>query len=213
MTEAILVVGSGQTTRANVEALMDDYFYANPELKVFITVQDAPSDGQVWAATYAQDNGKTVQAYMVPGAKMTGIPVTIPREEHKYPIEHACEEVQDLVAFVIWNDEDQACLEALEVLPKYGYLALDLTNGLVEIKPAGEITKIERPDFIEMETLTALEELSIRKRPETDVEAETGFDEDEDEEGYEDPLYEAVRVIAGIFAETLAAEIVKALGK
>jgi hypothetical protein len=206
MTDAILIIGSGNTTRANVEALMDDYFYANPELKVYIAVQGEASQGQIWAAQYASDKGKEAQSLFTSGSRMTGMPTTVPRKESDSPIREVCETGEDITAFIIWNDEDESCLDALEILPKYGIPALDLTNGLLEIKPVGEIQKIERPEFPKAEMLTPEEELSI--------EQDAGDAEDSDEEeSYEDPLYEAINVVAQIFAEAIAKELKKVLKK
>lgn len=208
MTDTILVIGSGTTTRANVEALMDDYFYVNPDTNVVIAVHNNVSDGQIWAAQYALDKEKSVKAYMVPGSKMSGIPTAIPREENNSPIRKACEEARSLHGFVIWNDEDESCLDALAVLPMFGYPALDLTNGLVEIKPTGEVKELVRP------TIPALEEVSQEELVLEEKAIEDEFeDDDSDEEEYEDPLYEAINTVAKIFAEAIAVELAKVLRK
>jgi hypothetical protein len=206
MTDAILIVGSGSTSRANVEALMDDYFYANQEIKVYLAIDGEISQGQIWAAQYASDKGKTTKALMTRGSRMTGMPTTVPRQESESPIREVCETEKDIAAFVIWNDEDQSCLDALSILPQYGVPALDLTNGLLEIKPVGDIQKVERPEFPEAEVLTAAEELQL------DQELDSQVDITEEEE-YEDPLYEAINVVAGIFAEAIARELKKVLKK
>jgi hypothetical protein len=216
MTDAILVVGSGTTTRANVEALMEDYFYVNPDIQIRIAVYDTPSDGQVWAAMYALDKEKPVKVYLTPGSRMAGFPIVVPREESKDPITSASEEFSSLEAFVIWNDEDPVCFDAMATLPKYGHPILDLTNGLVEIKPNGNIeAPIVKPDVPKAELFTPAEVAEIAAEDLKQIVLEN-IDESElelEEEAYEDPLYEAINTVAKIFAEAIAKELAKVLAK
>jgi len=204
MTDAILIVGSGTTSRANVEALMDDYFYANPELKVFLAVYDAPSEGQIWAAQYAMDKEKSVKSFITVGSRMAGIGTTISRQESDSPIREICELGHSLEAFVIWNDEDSSCLSALAILSEFGIPALDLTNGLLEIKPTGEVKEVVRPEIPVEEELGAEEPVKIAE----DLELA-----DDEVNEYEDPLYEAINTVAVMFAEAIARELAKVLHK
>jgi hypothetical protein len=196
MTEAIIIAGNGNTTRANVEALIDDYFYANKELKVYIAVNSAISEGQIWAAQYAVDKEISVTAYMTQGSKMTGLPLEAPRQNDEDPVRKACGEHKDIIGFLLWNDEDVECLNALGVLDEYGIQALDLTNGLATISSAQPIKQVKAPEI---------------PREEQVVEPEPTPEPDEEE--YEDPLYEAIRTIAGIFAEELAEKLAEVLRK
>jgi hypothetical protein len=219
MTDAILVVGSGNTTRANVEALMEDYFYANPDIEVRITVFDNPSDGQVWAAQYALDKEKSVKVYLVPGSRMAGFPIAVPRQESSDPLSEASQEFNNLEAFIIWNDEDSVCHDALAVLSRYGHKALDLTNGLVEIKAVGELQEQVKPELPKAEVFTPAEVAEIAAEDLKQIvlenidEAEFEVELEDGEEEYEDPLYEAINIVAKVFAEAIAKELVKVLGK
>lgn len=196
MTEAIVIAGNGTTTRANVEALIDDYFYANKELKVYIAVNSAISEGQIWAAQYAVDNEISVTAYMTQGAKMTGLPLEATRQNDDDPVRKACQEHTDIIGFLLWDDEDVESLNALGVLDEYGIQALDLTNGLAVIASANPIKQVKTPEIPQ-------EEQVVEPEPEPAPE----------EEEYEDPLYEAIRTIAGIFAEELANKLAEVLRK
>jgi len=196
MTEAIIIAGNGDTTRANVEALIDDYFYANKELKVYIAVNSAISEGQIWAAQYAVDKEISVIAYMNEGAKMTGLPLESPRQNDADPVRKAIQEHKDVIGFLLWNDEDVDCLNALGVLDEYGIQALDLTNGLATISSAQPIKQVKAPEIPK-------EEQVVEPEPELEPEVEE----------YEDPLYEAIRTIASIFAEELAEKLAEVLRK
>lgn len=200
MTEAIIIAGNGDTTRANVEALIDDYFYANKELTVYVAVNSAISEGQIWAAQYAVDNDISVIAYMVEGAKMTGLPLEATRYNDVDPVRKSSQAHKDVIGFLLWNDEDVECLNALGVLDEYGIQALDLTNGLATISSAKPIKQVKAPEIPE-------EEQVVEPEPEPTPEAEEETDE------YEDPLYEAIRTIAGIFAEELAEKLAEVLRK
>lgn len=197
MTEAIIIAGNGETTRANVEALIDDYFYANKEIKVYIAVNSTISEGQIWAAQYAVDNDISVTAYMTQGAKMTGLPLEATRQNHDDPVRKACENHKDIIGFLLWNDEDVESLNALGVLDEYGIQALDLTAGLAVISSAKPIKQVKAPEIPQKEQV-------IEPEPEP---------EPAEEEAYEDPLYEAIRTIAGIFAEELADKLAEVLRK
>lgn len=196
MTEAIIIAGNGDTTRANVEALIDDYFYANKELTVYIAVNSAISEGQIWAAQYAVDKEISVIAYMNEGAKMTGLPLEAVRHNDTDPVRKASQAHKDIIGFLLWNDEDVECLNALGVLDEYGIEALDLTNGLATISSAKPIKQVKAPEIPQ-------EEQVVEPEPEPEVESEE----------YEDPLYEAIRTIAGIFAEELAEKLAEVLRK
>jgi hypothetical protein len=51
----VILTGSGTTSRANVEALMSDHYYANGENGTLILAFNSkPSQGQVWAAQQAK---------------------------------------------------------------------------------------------------------------------------------------------------------------
>jgi hypothetical protein len=198
MTEAIIIAGNGTTTRANVEALIDDYFYANKKLKVYIAVNSAISEGQIWAAQYAVDNEISVIAYMTQGAKMTGLPLEATRQNDEDPVRTALQAHKDVIGFLLWNDEDVESLNALGVLDEYGIQALDLTNGLATISSAKPIKQVKAPEIPQ-------EEQVVEPEPEPTPEPEV--------EEYEDPLYEAIRTIAGIFAEELAEKLAEVLRK
>ena len=177
MYEHIIVVGSGKTSRANIEALIDDYIYANP--KVTFTLygtRGALSEGQNWLKSYLID------------------------KEIAHDSEPILEEKPKLktAMFILWDDEDAESANYLAMAKEYAIPAFDLTDGLVAITPTDNLVVIEAPRIPEKEQVS-------EDVPET-------LEEDEDSE-YEDPLYEAIHIIAGIFAEAIATELQKVLKK
>jgi hypothetical protein len=197
-TENIIIIGSGTTTRANVEALLDDYVYANKNLSVSIHVSGTPSEGQIWAAQYAIDQEREVIVHHS-SADKPGIFTSMEVE-----IVVTDDLIDDLTsdsgveAFFLWNDDDPVCLNALSQLSAKHIPCKDLTNGLCDIKANDNIQEIEAPvipiqeQISEEEESTAVEDL---------FSSHSFTDLDDDEEEYEDPLYEGIRVIADIFAD------------
>jgi len=206
MVEAILVTGSGSTTRANVEAMIDDYFYRFPEAKIYLAVHGAVTEAQVWLTQYALDKKKDLMAYQTEGAQMMGIPTTVNRVVSDEPIKEIIDLGLKLDALVFWNDEDIVSLNALAICKDNNIEVRDFTEGLNIIHPVEGITSVEPAKIPEVEKLPLVE-------PEVELEEE----EEDTEEAYLDPLYEAIHVIAKvmskIFVETFTEEIRKVLEK
>jgi len=175
MYENIVVVGNGKTSRENVEALIDDYIYANKEIVFHLISTGKQSDGQVWAKQYLTDKKISVE------------------------VGNTLETYKNAAFFILWDDEDDESVNALATAKEQGLPAFDLTNGLVEISPSETIEKIERP----RPHVAELIEKVIEDNNEL-LDMLTDSDEEPEEDVYEDPLYEAVRVIASIFAEEFA---------
>ena len=196
----IIIIGSGETTRANVEALLDDYVYAHKDLSVSILVNGAkPSEGQIWAAQYVVDQEREVviyhdNAYTAGPFFSMGVESVLTEnffEELK--ADSATE------AFFLWNDDDPVCLNALSRLSAKNVPCKDLTNGLCEIKANADIQEIEAPVIPVQEQLDEEESDEVE-----DSVSEYSFpDPDDDEEEYEDPLYEGIKIIAEIFADAI----------
>lgn len=180
MYDYIIVAGNGKTSRANIEALVDDYIYANPEIKFNICNSSGLSEGQVWLKQYLDDK-------------------EIPWENTKEPT--PSEGSISSALFILWNDEDTESLNALAYAKDNGLPAFDLTDGLVELVPQGDVQAVVAPVMPEQEVIPESEETSV------DTE-----DEEYGEE-FEDPLYEAINIVASIFAEAIAKELKKVLKK
>lgn len=119
MYDNIVVVGNGKTSRENVEALIDDYFYANPEMTLYTYNLGRPSEGQVWAIQYAEEKG----------IKHTHIKEVQPME--------------NMAFFVLFDENDNDSLVAVEAaVVEIGAPAFDLTNGLALL---GDVGKISSP--------------------------------------------------------------------
>jgi hypothetical protein len=202
----ILIVGNGTTTRANVEALIDDYFYAHPKLSMYVAVYDGPSEGQVWAIQYADEKGKDIVAIATNNAKTFGVPNKYLHEtREESPLRAILQSSDDIDMFILWDDEDPICRDALAIATEFNVTAYDLTNGLFEIHPAVDLQESVKPDIPVQETVEVVAEIDMNK----------GLDEyaDENDEPLElnNAIQSAIKSLAAVIAEQLALEIVKEL--
>jgi hypothetical protein len=178
MYDHIIVTGNGKTSRANVEALVDDYIHANPKIKFTLANPVRLSEGQVWLKQYLTD------------------------KEIEFAVELSNpENIQENSAmFILWDDDDPESLSSLAIAKENRIPAFDLTEGLNKLVPQDSIKSVAAPVIPEQEQMT-------------EEEIEADVDDEEAAEEFEDPLYEAVRIIADIFAEAIGKELKRVLKK
>ena len=207
----VLVAGNGATSRANIEALMEDHYYANgAEGIVVMPIFGNPTPSQVFVAQYAKEKNKEVVYVASEGANLTNLPAGSMVNDPD-PINKSVEIIvgEKSTAFLLWSDEDNVSLDSLVACKKADIKCFDLTDGLVPIHPSAEIKKAEVVDFPEKERVTI-------KETEEDAAEEEESSEEEDDEEYEDEdeeddeglenLYAGVEEIARIFARAFKEE-------
>jgi hypothetical protein len=204
----VLLAGSGATSRANVEALMSDHYYANGEPKALVlSFTSKPSQGQVWAAQQAKQQQIDVIVYANAGAFLDSISHAT-MVETTTPIDDSIKAFKESEVFILWSDEDPDCADALAVCKTYGLASYDLCDGLSKITPADEIKRSATPVMPESEASTdnALEE--DEDEDEDDIEDE----EEDEEEGEEydekiDDIYAAVDAFIDLIVDRLAKKL------
>jgi hypothetical protein len=137
----VLITGSGNTSRANVEALIEDYFYAKgKECYLVLAFEKMPSQGQVFAAQYAKDKGKDILIFCKEGANPGAIPTaSVSFSEH--PITDAIDLSETVM--LLWDDTDPACLVAVTYCDASGKKAYNLCEGLTLINKPELPVKVE----------------------------------------------------------------------
>jgi hypothetical protein len=204
----IAVIGNGKTSRANVEALLNDTIESFDETYIALIYDKTPSEGVVWAKQYSDSKSITYKEYS--DLDFSTFVTDNKDRETKF--------------FILWDDEDFECVEAIRCSQKHNIRSFDLTNGLVAIKsittdikprqfenmPEVE-TKVNPTDYSKKETKNESNFVRIEKDQEEEYEDE----EDEDEGEYEssDIILEAVEEIAKIFAVAIASAIKEAMEK
>ena len=209
----VIVAGNGVTTRANLEALMEDHFYANGEHGVVVLpYKDKPSQGQIFAAQLAKDKNKDIIVYTKSG-NFNGIPTSTMVDGDTTAVNKDFVK-EKTVAFLLWDDEDSESANLLADLQ--GIQCFDLTDGLNKIGPS-EGARIVEPVIPAQEQVSTKKEKPIDEEEEEEDD-EADFSDPEDEEEAEDEeimenLYYGIQAIAQIFAQALVEAMADTPGK
>jgi hypothetical protein len=201
----VIVAGNGVTSRANLEALMEDHFYANGEHGVVVLpYKDKPSQGQLFAAQLAKDKNKHIIVYTNSG-KFEGIPTsTIVEGDAATAKNNFIKE--KVVAFLLWDDEDSESVNILADLE--GIDCFDLTDGLNKLVPSSGLRIVE-PAIPTQEQLTIKTGVASAEAEEEEDEEESDFSDSEEEDLDEadeevmENLYYGIQAVAQIFAQAL----------
>lgn len=210
-TKHVLVLGSGETSRANVDALLDDYFFNKKDkYLIVLAFNKQASQGQAFAAQFAKDNNKDLVVFANEGFISAGLP--------QASVNHTASPVKDAIdfskgieteVFMLWSDEDMETANIISLVSESGLPAYDLTDGLTKIQASANIQRTESPVMPEVEATTAKEEHpSLFEEEEED-------EEDEDESEYEevdDDVFSIAESISA-FAKIVAKEVVKEMKK
>ena len=114
----VAIFGNGKTTRSNVEALLGDFKDSVDSLSIILSEEYIGESG-VWISQYAEAQGIPVQNCDDPFAVIEGLP-----------------NKDDVKLFILWDDEDRACIEAAAFAVSNGLSMFDLTDGLIRITSA-----------------------------------------------------------------------------
>lgn len=145
----LIIAGNGETTRVNVEALLEDYFRGNgKEFILFLPFKDRPSQGQVWAHQLASEMDIPTTVVAPEGAILMSISssslVTSP-DPIKAVVETTSGEWTN--AFLLWDEQDIFTATLLSTLKEASVPSYDLCKGLLEVS-AGS-TPVEAPEALE----------------------------------------------------------------
>lgn len=211
----VIVAGNGVTTRANLEALMEDHFYANGEHGVVVLpYKDKPSQGQIFAAQLAKDKNKDIIIYTKSG-NFNGIPTSTMVDGDTTAVSKDFIK-EKTVAFLLWDDEDSESANLLADLQ--GIECFDLTDGLNKIGPS-EGSRIVEPIIPTQEQNIPKEKPRAKEEEEEEDDEETDFSDSEDEEGESldeevmENLYYGIQAVAQIFAQALVEAMADTPGK
>lgn len=204
----VLVVGTGQTSRANLEALMEDHYYANgPDGILVLAFKDKPSQGQVFASQLAKDKSKEVIIFAPEGANFAGLGSASITNDNN-PLESAIKFVakEKSSIFVLWDDEDTDCQNTVSLCNDLKVNCYDLTDGLNQIKSSGKVDVAEEPSIPVQEQIPLIiaEDFSDEEEEIDDEPDELdGLDEDE----LTDEIYFGIQALVKAIAKAVVAEI------
>ena len=163
----VVVAGTGPTSRANVEALVDDYVYAHgPDVTVILAYEQEPSPGQVFISQWAKDKNKDIIIFAKPGAKFDGL-ASSSFVEAETPLLDACKFVgkNHATGFILW-DKDEPDSALLSTLEEFAIPPYNLTEGLTTISEVTEPQENEveeEPEEPAPDPMRAIIEEEVRK--------------------------------------------------
>lgn len=139
-----MVAGEGITSRENVEAILEDYFYANKgaDNAMVVPFTKAPSRGQVYAMQMAKDNKTEVIIYAPSDARLENV--------DKSSIEFSDSPIVDAIslikpmnhkAYVLWSDDSQEAVEVVQACKEADISVYDLTSGGIPLNTAESIVE------------------------------------------------------------------------
>lgn len=205
----VLVAGKGATSRQNVEALMEDHYYAKgDDGTVIIPIEKQATQSQVFVAQFAKEKNKEIVLVAKEDADLTNMPSASVVHDAD-PVKKSVEIIAgaDAIAFLLWDDGDESSLSALASCNTAGIKCYDLINGLSEITPSASIKEPEQTLFPEAEM--------VKESESTDEEEEDVEESEDEEEEYEDDeeeaediedIYAGVEAIARVFARVFIEE-------
>ena len=159
----VLVAGEGETSRENVEAILEDYFYAHKgeDLVMVVPFNKVPSRGQIYAMQMAKENKAEVLVYAPESARLENVEKSS-LEITDTPIKDSVGFItnNEAVAYVLWSDDGQEALEALQACREHSVQTYDLTAGGIPLTnvipttkpvlpPQPQLPKSSKPDAIQ----------------------------------------------------------------
>jgi len=131
----VLVTGNGESSRANIEALMEDHYYAKGAGGTLVLAYEtSPTKSQTLAAQYAKVCDKDIMVFCCEDAQTAGIPGASQYTSAE-PIKDSVSfiEGKDSTAFFLWDEQDDQCFSALKYCLDQKIQAFNLCDGLVPL--------------------------------------------------------------------------------
>lgn len=165
----VVVAGNGETTRVNVEALLEDYYRGKgKDVVLVLPFNDRPSQGQIWAHQVSSE---------------LDIPTTVICPENSVvmslgsssihnaidPIKATLEMTQgeDAVALLLWNEADSFTVSAAAAFKEAQVGCYDLCVGLFEVsagKPVSEPQEVVTNEIPNIETKVKANEPKVKAK-------------------------------------------------
>jgi hypothetical protein len=155
----VLVTGNGESSRANIEALMEDHYYAKGAGGTLVLAYEkAPTKSQTLAAQYAKVCDKDIMVFCHEDAQTAGIPGAS-QSTSADPIKDAVSFVEgkDSTAFLLWDEQDDQCFSALKYCLAQEVQAFNLCDGLVPLNDVIKTSPIQEHIEVVKEIIRAPE--------------------------------------------------------
>lgn len=138
MGSFLVVAGNADSTRVNVEALMEDYLRGVDKQGMILLLPflERPSQGQIWAHQLCSEAGISTTAITKEGAIVMSL-----GGSSLHTAEDPISEVASIVAgepaqaFLLWDEKDDVTVALQRALEGAGVPCYDLCLGLLGISP------------------------------------------------------------------------------
>lgn len=153
----VVVAGNGETTRVNVEALLEDYFRGKgKDVVLVLPFNDRPSQGQVWAHQVCGELDIPTTVICPENSVVMSLgssSVHNSTDPIKATVEMTADE--DAVALLLWNEADSFTASAAAAFKEALVPCYDLCIGLFEVsagKPVSEPQEVVTDEIPNVET-------------------------------------------------------------
>lgn len=164
----LVITGNGETTRVNVEALLEDHYRGNgKDVTLLLPFQDRPSQGQVWAHQVSAELGIVTTAIAPENAVIMSLG-SASLHNTSNPISTVIDIIrgEDAQAFILWDEEDGFGTAAFSAFQEASVPSYDLCMGLVELS---HIERENEPQAVVTEEIPESEIKVKAKEPEVKV--------------------------------------------
>lgn len=165
----LVIAGNGETTRVNVEALLEDHYRGNGKKDVVLLLpfQDRPSQGQVWAHQVSNELGVPTTAIAPENSIIMSLG-SASLHTAKDPVSVVAEMVngESAEAFILWDQEDGFGVSLFSTLAGASVPCYDLCMGLVELS---HVERENEPQEVVTDEISEFEIKVKAKEPEVKV--------------------------------------------
>ena len=131
----VVVAGNGETTRVNVEALLEDYYRGKgKDVVLVLPFTDRPSQGQIWAHQVSSElEIPTTVICPANSVVMSLGSSSVHNADDPFQATVEMTRGEDAVALLLWNPSDPVSMIAYAAFKEVGTPSYDLCIGMYEI--------------------------------------------------------------------------------
>lgn len=165
----VVVAGNGETTRVNVEALLEDYYRGKgKDVVLVLPFTDRPSQGQIWAHQVSSEL-EIPTTVICPASSVVMSLGSSSVHNADDAIQATVEMIsgEDAVALLLWNPSDPSSMVAQAAFKEAGVPCYDLCIGLFEVSagnPASEPQEVVTEEIPNVETKVKANEPKVKAK-------------------------------------------------
>lgn len=169
----VVVTGNGETTRVNVEALLEDYYRGKgKDVVLVLPFSDRPSQGQIWAHQVSSELDIPTTAICPENSVVMSLGSSSIHNATD-PIKATLEMTkgEDAVALLLWTESDSFTVSAAAAFKEAQVACYDLCVGLFEVsagKTVSEPQEVVTEEISNVENKVKANESKVKAK-ETDL--------------------------------------------